>query len=149
MERSGQLKIYKTTGAAQFSLLDLRRDENGRVSKEGAVLVEACRCSGKDRNGNIITDWENKISFAIGMADICNLMDEDPNKGRLFHNYKGSSKSLKFVPGQGKYEGTFMMNLNAGGRDGQNISVPLTNGEYAMIMTLLVRVAAPKIIGWD
>lgn len=149
-EKSGTLKIYKNTGAAQFSLISCQRDERGFVSKEGAVLVQVAKCSGKDSSGNIIADWQNKISFAINLADICNLMDEYNDKAsRLFHNYKGTVKSLEFRPGTGKYEGTYMLQVNQGGRDGQTVAVPLTNGEYNLIMRLLIGCAAPKLIGWD
>jgi len=151
MERSGVLKIYKSTGAAQFSLIPCRRDDRGYVSKEGAVLVEVAKCSGKSADGNIIADWGNKINFAINIADLCNLMDEaNPKAGRLFHNFKGTSKSLEFQPGQGKYAGTFMLQVASGsGGDRKQIAVPLTNGEYQMIMRLLIGVAAPKLLGWD
>lgn len=150
MSRSGQFKVYKNTGAAQFSLIGCRRDERGFVTREGAVLVEVTKCNGKDKDGNILADWGNKISFAINMADICNLMDEyNERAGRLFHNYKGNIKTLEFRPGTGEYEGTYMLQVNEGGKGGNSVSVPLTNGEYNMIMTLLVRAAAPQLIGWE
>lgn len=151
MERSGMLKIYKSTGAAQFSLIPCRRDDRGFVSKEGAILVEVAKCSGKDGQGNILADWGNKINFAINMADLCNLMDEaNPKAQRLFHNFKGTSKSLEFQPGEGKYAGTWKLQVASGsGSDRQQIMVPLTDGEYQMIMRLLIGVAAPKLLGWD
>lgn len=150
MSKSGTLKIYKNTGAAQLSLIGCKRDDRGFVSKEGAVLVEVASCNGKDGDGNILADWQNKISFAINVADLCNLMDEYNDKAhRLFHNYKGTVKSLEFQPGTGKYEGTYMLRVNEGGKDGKTITVPLTNGEYNMIMRLLIGVAAPVLLGWD
>ena len=148
MSRSGQLKIYKNTGAAQFSLIPCRRNDKGWVEKEGAVLVEVAKCNGKDGDGNILADWNNKISFAINAADICNLMDEyNTRAGKLFHNYKGIIKSLEFRPGTGKYEGTYMLQVSEGKE--KSFAVPLTNGEYNMVMRLIVGCAAPKLIGWD
>jgi hypothetical protein len=150
MERSGVLKIYKSTGAAQFSLIPCRRDDRGFVSKEGAVLVEVAKCSGKSADGNIIADWGNKINFAINIADLCNLMDSNPKNSRLFHNFKGTSKSLEFQPGEGKYQGTWKLQVGSGsGSDRQQVMVPLSDGEYQMIMRLLIGVAAPKLLGWD
>ena len=150
MSRSGQLKIYKNSGAAQFSLIECRRDDRGFITKEGAVLVEVAKCNGKDSDGNIQANWGDKISFAINTADICNLMDEYNERAhRLFHNYRGTVKSLEFRPGQGKYEGTYMLQVNEGGKDGKTITVPLTNGEYNMVMRLLIGCAAPKLIGWE
>ena len=147
MDRSGVLKIYKSTGAAQLSLIGCRRDERGFVTKEGAVLVEVAKCSGKDANGNIIADWQNKLNFAINASDICNLMDEFNTRGhKLFHKFKGTTKSLQFQPGSEKYPGTYMLQVQVGD---DRVSVPLTNGEYNMIMRLLIGVAAPKLIGWE
>jgi hypothetical protein len=142
----GQFKIYKKSGAAQFSLLDPQVNDKGFLSKEGAVLVELAKGAGTDSDGNIIVDWSKKISFAINMADICNLIDETKTSQKLVHNYKGSTKTLEFIPGKDKYEGTFMLSAS----EGENrATVPLTNGEYNMIMRLLVGVAAPRIIGWQ
>ena len=147
MNKSGVLKIYKNTGAAQFSLISCRYDERGFVIKEGAVLVEVANCNGKDKSGNILADWTNKLNLAINITDICNLMDEyDVRKHKIYHKFKGVTKSLQFVPGQGKYEGTYMLQVQV---EDNRVTVPLTNGEYNMIMRLLIGVAAPKLIGWE
>ena len=150
--RSGVLKIYKNTGAAQFSLIPCRRDEDrGFVTKEGAVLVEVAPCDGKDANGNIKALWDRKLKFAINIADLSNLMDTvNPKASRLFHKFQGNTKSLEFRPGQGKYEGTYMLTVQQGSKPNlETVAVPLTNGEYNMIMRLLIGVAAPKLIGWE
>jgi hypothetical protein len=147
MSKSGQLKIYKSTGAAQLSLIECRRDDRGFVTKEGAVLVEVAKCNGKDAEGNILADWANKLNFAINISDLCNLMDEYNTKGhRLFHKFRDDTKSLEFKPGSEKFPGTYMLQVQVA-KD--SISVPLTNGEYNMIMNLLMRVAAPQLIGWN
>lgn len=148
--KSGQYKVYKSTGAAQFSILNPRRNEKGYVEKDGAILVEACPCDGKDENGNINPLWSQKISFAINMTDLASLMDRsNPKAGRLYHNFKGASKTLEFIPGQGKYEGTYMMRIQISDNgDRRQATVPLTNGEYNMIHRLLVG-AAPKLIAWE
>jgi|14_taG_2_1085336.scaffolds.fasta_scaffold01357_7 hypothetical protein len=150
--RSGVLKIYKNTGAAQFSLIPPQRDEQrGFVQKDGAVLVEVAPCDGKDANGNIKAFWDQKLKFAISIADIASLMDRaNPKAGRLYHKFQGNSKSLQFVPGTGQYEGTYMLRVEQGSGDTrQQVAVPLTNGEYELIMRLIIGCAAPKLIGWD
>ncbi len=73
----------------------------------------------------------------------------NPKLNRIYHEHQSTPKVLQFVPGTGKYEGTYMLNLQSGKGDGvQRISVPLNDGEYALLMTMLVRVAAPILVGW-
>lgn len=142
---SGIFKIYKNSGAAQFSIKDPTFNEQGYLSREGAVLIQVGKGAGKDKDGNIKIDWDNKIIFAINMADIAKLLDtSDPKAGRLFHEHNGTNKTLELVPGTGQYEGTWKLQVYA---DKQSIMVPLTNGEYNLIMRLLVA-AAPRLIGW-
>lgn len=151
MSRSGLFKVYKTTGAAQLSLIPPRRDEQrGFVTKDGAVLLEVAPCKGKDANGNIKAFWDQKIKFAISIADIAALMDQTKQPARLFHQHGGSNKAVQFVPGTGNYAGTYMLQVQST-QDGDThkVTVPLTNGEYNLIMRLLVGCAAPKLIGWD
>lgn len=149
--RSGIFKIYKGIGAAQFSIIPPRRGEKGFIEKDGAVLVEVAPCQGKDSRGNINALWDQKIKFAISIADMCNLMDTaNPKAGRLYHNFNGTSKVLEFVPGEGSYAGTWKLQVQQGKGDAlQRVMVPLSDGEYNMIMRLLIGIAAPKIIGWD
>jgi len=149
--RSGVLKIYKKSGAAQFSLIPVKRDEQkGYVTKEGAILVEAAPCNGTDANGNINALWKEKIKFAISIADVAQLMDRTKEKVRLYHKFNGASKSLEFQQGQGNWAGTYMMQIQEGSGDStKKVSVPLSNGEYELIMRLLIGAAAPKLIGWD
>lgn len=149
--RSGLFKVYKNSGAAQFSLIPPRRDdEKGFVTKDGAVLLEVAPCEGKDADGNIRAFWDRKITFAISIADIASLMDTTKDKIRLFHQFQGSNKAVEFQAGKDQYAGTYMLIVQST-QDGKTdkVSVPLTNGEYNLIMRLLVGTAAPKILGWD
>lgn len=147
IEKTGSFNVYKSFGCAQFSLIPPRRNEKGWITNNGAVLVEAAPGNG-DKN-NPSWDWNQKITFAIGVADICNLFDTvNPKASRLYHQHEGASKTLQFVPGEGKYEGTFMLNISESKNgDNKKITVPFTNGEYRVVMGLLTK-ATPSLIGW-
>ena len=80
-----QFKIYKKIGAAQFGLIRPRQDQQGRIEKDGAILLEVAKSKGEKSY-----DWGNKISFAIGMSDLTNIF-ENPivttvEKFQLFYN---------------------------------------------------------------
>ena len=148
MARYGVMKFYKSAGAAQFTLLPVQRNEKGYVEREGAILVEVAK--GDGNRDNPTWDWDKKISFAISFADICNLLDDDSTKHRIFHKHKDSPKTLQFVPATDpRWAGTYMLQLSAGSKDSRSsIGVPISGGEYGAIMRCLVA-AMPKLIGWE
>lgn len=141
--RSGPLKFYKGLGAVQFTVLPPRWDDKGYMSKQGAILLEAAPSSGRQQ-----WDWDQKITFAISITDICNLVDMDPAKRRIFHDHQDTPKVLEFQAGEGDYENTYMMNLSEGKGSGRRtVRVPFSSGEYQILMRLLVQVS-PLMIGW-
>ena len=151
MAKSGTFAIFKGKGAAKFSQISARRNENGWVEKNGAVLLEAAPVVGKRPDGLPNCDWNQKISFAIGVPDVCNLLETDPKKSRLYHQNErsGTTKSLQFVPGTGNYAGTYMMHLSEKSRDGEKkISVPFSAGEYMILQRLLVG-STQMMLGWE
>ena len=142
MNYSTSFNIYKKTAAAQFTLLPPRRDENGRISKTGAVLLEMAPSQGEKSY-----DWRgSKLTFAFGMNDIVQFFD-DPNSpkwGSFFHQNDGTNKKLTISHGEGRYEGTFMMSLSAGD---SRVSVSLSAGEF-QVLGRLFTAALPKMVGW-
>ena len=141
------MPIYKKAGAAQFTLMEPKYDDNGRVAKNGAILLEV---AGPNPNKEKSYDWANKISFAFGTSDLCQIFENPDKPPKLIHSSPtGSMKNLEFVPGTGNYTGTYMMKLGEKGTDGNynNISVPLSSGEYTVLLRLFMS-AAPLIIGW-
>jgi len=140
---AASFNIYKKSAAAQFSLLPPRRDENGRVSKNGAVLVEMAPSIGEKTY-----DWKNKkLTFAFGVNDLVQFFD-DPSSGKwgsFLHDNDGQIKKLTITPGEGKYQGTYMMGISSGDA---RVSVSLSAGEFHT-MGRLFNFALPKILGWD
>jgi len=142
----GSYSIYKKSAAAQFTLMPPKTDENGRISKNGAVLLEVA--TGSDRK----YDWSEKISLAIGMQDLCLWFSDPDNPPKLHHQAPNSNylKQLEVLPGEGKYAGTFMLKVgekNNETNNYKNVNVPLTGGEYTVLLRLLMS-AAPKMINW-
>ena len=144
----GTFSIYKKSGAAQFTIIPPRQGENGRIEKNGAVLLETAGGAG-DKSYN----WGEKITFAIGMSDLCNLFNNPDLPQKLIHQMPGSdtTKTLEFIPGEGKYSGTYMMKLGSKNKNSDsyhNVAVPISNGEYTVLLRLFMA-AAPKLIGWE
>lgn len=144
----GTFSIYKRAGAAQFTLLNPRISDSGRIDKNGAVLIEAAEGSG-DKSYN----WTNKITFALGMSDLCQIFDNPDKPPRLVHSSpsSGAMKNLEFVPGDGQYTGTYMMKIgekDQNTNDYKNVTVPIASGEYTVLLRLLMS-AAPIMIGWN
>ena len=135
--------IYKKSAAAQFTLLPPRRDDNGRIQKTGAVLLEMAPSSGEKSY-----DWKNnKITFAFGINDLSQFFNDpsSPKWGSFYHDNDGVGKKLTISPGEGRYEGTFMMSLSSGDN---RISVSLTSGEF-QVLGRLFTAALPSMLGWS
>lgn len=143
VNRPGIFKLYKKKGAAAFALLPPKYDERGYMIKHGAVLLEVAPGIGKQQ-----WDWDQKITFAISLADICLLVDRDPEKRRIFHEHNNKAKALNFQEGKGDWAGTFMMSLSEGkGENRKTFSVPLTNGEFQIIIRTLAQLV-PLLLNW-
>jgi hypothetical protein len=152
---AGTFKIYKGKGAAQFSPLNVKwstPNDRGQkwVTKDGAILLEAAPVVGKRDDGLPLCDWDQKITFALGVADVCQLIDPAGNgKVRLFHQSGEATKTLEFSQGDGKYAGTYRLVLSQkGGSGDRQVFVPLSGGEYQILMRLLVG-SVPKMLGWE
>ena len=143
MGRPGVFKLYKKIGAAAFSLIPPRYDDRGYMSKHGAVLLEVAPGVGKQQ-----WDWTQKITFAISVQDVANMLDSNPKKRRIYHESQDVPKTLQFVPGEGKWEGTYQLQLAAGAGDKRRqVMVPISNGEYTVLVRLLLSVC-PLLMGW-
>lgn len=139
-------KVYKKNAAAQFVTIK-PRVEDGKVTKEGAILLEVAKSIGEKKY-----DWQNKISFAIGIQDLRQLFENLDQPPRLIHQTPNSplTKSLEFQPGQGRYEGTFMLKLaqkNASTNESGMIAVPLSAGEKDMLFRMMDKYSI-YMLGW-
>ena len=139
-------KVYKTNSAAQFMVIK-PRVENGKVTKEGAILVEVAKSDGPKKY-----DWKNKISFAIGIQDLKLLFSNLTQPPRLVHQTPNSPlmKSMEFQPGTGRYEGTFMMKLgqkNSQSNENLQINVPLSAGEKDLLFRMMDKYTL-NMLGW-
>ena len=142
MTYSTSFNIYKKSAAAQFTLLPPRRDDNGRISKTGAVLLEMAPAQGEKSY-----DWRSKITFAFGINDMTQFFDDPSSSkwGNFFHQNDGTNKKLQLTPGEGRYEGTFMMSLSSGE---SHVSVSLSAGEF-QVLGRLFSAALPRMLGWS
>ena len=142
MTYSTSFNIYKKSAAAQFTLLPPRRDDNGRISKTGAVLLEMAPAQGEKSY-----DWRSKITFAFGINDMTQFFDDPSSSkwGNFFHQNDGTNKKLQLTPGEGRYEGTFMMSLSSGE---SRVSVSLSAGEF-QVLGRLFSAALPRMLGWS
>jgi hypothetical protein len=144
----GTFPIYKKNGAAQFTIISPKIDDNGRISKNGAILLEVASSSGERSY-----DWKNKISFAIGMNDLSLWFNNPDSPNKLIHKTPNSPlmKTLEVLPGEGKYAGTYQLKLSEKNNNDdsfRSVFVPVTGGEYTVLLRLLMH-AAPLLIGWD
>lgn len=147
MARSGIYSIYKKIGQAQFSLIPPTRDpEKGFVVRDGAIFIEAA----PGMNGGKEWDWNKKIRFSLGLNDIAILLEDLDNPKKLIHKIEESNilKSLEFTPGQGNYEGTYMMKLTHKAEDTNlMVSVPLSSGEFQILVSMM-KSSLPYMVGW-
>jgi hypothetical protein len=149
----GQYAIYKKMGAAQFNLITprykdfTRRDGTTaeRIDKDGSVLLEVAPGVGKRQY-----DWkDSKISFSIGMSDLAIWMANPYAEGEsgisLFHDTPNSPEKKKLIVRPGQRDG-YMLSLTETTQN-KTVTVPLSDGEYEVLLRLLMA-AAPTFIGW-
>lgn len=134
--------IYKKSAAAQFVLLPPKRNEKGRIEKEGAVLVEVAKAVSEKTY-----DWTNKITFALGINDMLQIFDNLDNPPRLLHKLGEVTKTLELKQGEAQYAGTYMMHISDASTKNK-ISVPLSGGEY-FVLTGLFKSSIAKMLGWE
>lgn len=144
--RSGEFNIYKSSGAAQFRLILPKFDDRGYIDKDGGIHLECAPGDGNKEDPK--WDWSKKINISLGLADIAILMDQTKAQVRLVHDYKGVIKTLRLEPGVGNYEGTYKLYLSEGPKESRKeVMVPLSNGEYNLLMRLISSVT-PILINW-
>lgn len=134
--------IYKKSAAAQFVLLPPRRNDKGRVDKEGAILVEVAKA-----NGEKSYDWSQKLTFALGINDMLQIFNDLDNPPRLLHVLGETTKTLEMKQGEEKYAGTYMLHVSDM-TSKNKISVPITAGEY-FVLTRLFQSSISKMLGWE
>ncbi len=145
MERNGaKFTLYAKIGAAQISILPPRKGDAGYISKDGAFLLEAAPGTGPQK-----WDWDRKISFSIGVADICILMENLTEPKKLIHQKEDIIKKLEFTPGKDNFEGTFMMTLSqkSEGGDWQSVKVPISSGQWVVLTRMFVSMV-PHLVGF-
>lgn len=147
----GQFQIYKKTGALQVSVIPYSQEKH----KTGAIYLEAAICTDpKNRR----YDWANKVKFAMGQSDLNELFSVidkgEPSQIRLYHappdqigKRDAKGKGLQLQPGEGQYEGTWMMRLEDQAT-GSKVTCPISRGEFRQLIEL-IRAALPLIYGWD
>lgn len=133
----------------------LVKDKNGnqifnqKVIKEGAVLIEMAPFK-EERDGNLYYDWTKKVSFALGVPDVCKIASEMGNKFSLVHSTDAGTKSMQFTPGEGQYAGTMNIWLTHK-KDDQVVGqakISMSEGEFLIFVDLLKQTTAP-MLGWD
>lgn len=142
-QKSGKYTIYKKKGALQASPIFPQRNDKGWVDKEGAILWELAPGVGDQK-----WDWDNKLNMAIGIPDICKLLECQDKEAKLIHVSGETTKTLTVKPGEGQYEGTYTVFLGAKrGSDSHSIMVPLSGGEYQLLLRMSIQLS-PYLIGW-
>jgi hypothetical protein len=140
-----------------FVLYKAKGDGNGAASqwnlgsKKDCVFLEMANQKGKDENNNARFDWDNKIRFKLGDADIGELLavlvglqdgigpfDTTKNKHKgLFHSNQSGNAVLYF----GKDEhGKFRIYLSVKRGDEKTVvQHAISKGEACVLSTLLRR----------
>ena len=145
--KSGSLEIYKGKSAVKFSLIPPTRGEKGWIDRYGAILIEAASAKGKRDDGLPDIDWSKKITFALQPNDISLLLD--PSVTKIVHEKDQKIKTLSFIPGTEKYEGTMGLQLTeVNGELSNRVFVGMSAGEYASF-SILLKAALPILVGWN
>lgn len=149
-----------------FMLYKARNTGDGAVSQwnlgseKDCVFLEMADQKGKDDNGNARFDWDNKIRFKLGEADIGEILAVlagvqngvgpfDPEKNRhkgLFHSNQNGNAILRFGKDQNDRFGIYLSVK----KDEKQSAVrhSISKGEACVLGTLLRR-AIEIMYRWD
>ncbi len=150
-----------------FMLYKARNSGDGAVSqwnigseKDCIFLEMANQKTGKDENGNARFDWDNKIRFKLGEADIGEILAVlagvqngvgpfDPTNQKhkgLFHSNKSGNAILRFGKDQNDRFGIYLSVK----KDGEQSAINhyISKGEACVLGTLLRR-AIEVMYRWD
>lgn len=140
-----------------FMLYKAKNDGNGAASQwnlgsqKDCVFLEMANQMGKDDKGNARFDWDNKICFKLGEADIGEILavlvgiqsgvgpfDSSSNKHKgLFHSNKSGNAILYFGKGE---NGIFRIYLSVKkGEEKIVVQHMISKGEACVLSTLLRR----------
>ena len=137
-QNKGQLKFYKGSGALQCRVIPPRFTDKGFLDKEGALLLEAAPSSGKQQ-----WDWSKKVTFAVGVADIAAIFNNN-EKVDIFHSADSVPKKLIVEPGQ---QSGWFLTLAAGQKESRlSVRVPLTDGEWEILKSVM-KTLVPTLCG--
>ena len=159
--KSFQLYKARNDGSGAVSEWDLgsKKDENDNTIHH-CVFLGMAHQKGKDDNDNASFDWDNKVIFKLGVADIGEILavlvglkdgvgpldaDKGKHKG-LFHSNPTGNAILYFGKGPGQVG--FRIHLRVK-RNDEMIVVEhtITEGEACVLSTLLRR-AIEVIYRW-
>lgn len=150
--QSGNFNVFHGKGVLKASVFLPRRGSDGFVTKEGALFIEAANAKGKRSDGLPDYDWDNKVTFSLGPADIAKLVDPTVDQPKLFHKDQKNrdnprfDKSLTISPPSGGYN-TYNVNIEDRVAGSGRIFVPMDPGQYQMFQRLLLG-SLPLLLGW-
>lgn len=141
------VKFYKKSAELQVKLAKPQADEDGKISRKGAIFFEIAKALPGDANGRI--DWANKIIMKIGTNDIAQIVHGLRTKApeiKLFHQNDAGSSSCNIKPGnQGSYQ---LSVFKTAGEDKKNASLYLS-GPDMLVLTNLLQASLPVTLGWS
>jgi hypothetical protein len=151
---SGQWQVYKQTGALQARLIPCNpngKTKDGKTTfRSGSVYLEAATCIDKE---NKVYDWDNKVKFALGLADLQKILVSRDATFDLFHIPDGNKapkgtpgKKMSVKVGEGNYASTRMFSF-MDSATGNKANIPLSGEEWNAFL-ILCEVSLPMIIGW-
>lgn len=156
----------KSEFSKSFVFYKARNDGNGSASQwnlssnKDSVFLEMANQKGKDDKGNARFDWDNKIRFKMGDADIGELLsvmvglqdgvgpwDDAKKKHKgLYHSNPSGNAMLYFAKDN---TGRFRIYLSVKrGEDKSVVQHTITKGEACILSTLLRR-AVEVMYKWD
>lgn len=149
----------------QYMLYKAKNDGQGAASqwnlgsKRNCVFLEMARQDGKDSNNNARFDWDKKLIFKLGIADIGEILATlvglqtgvgalDTQSGRykgLYHSNEKGNAILRFDKNEG---GRFHIRLSIKRGEAQDmIHHSISSGE-ACVLSVLLRRAIEVMYRW-
>lgn len=151
MRKLPQFKVYKKSGAMQFSFIPAHDDEDDEFRQaRGFVMLEMANANGQQQSGLPGCNWEDKIVMKLNDKDLADFLTAlRSGKGEIVHDPNAGKK-------EGKGNGYKILSIQKGSTSGYFVNMSyqgktakssLDDNESGRLQTLFMA-AIPRIYGW-
>jgi hypothetical protein len=142
MAKADGYRIYKGKSVAYFHLSPAYTNKKNNKEYAPSITLEVARAI-----GDKVYDWPNKIQVKLGINDLGLIFGSKNGEFKLTHQWENRTTVIQMTAGK-EYGWGLGVSVGTEGSDVKNnIFVPISDGEYEIVMELF-RQSVTTLTGW-